>query len=397
MALMPAYCEALRREIAASHERWGRAPISTIYVGGGTPSLLPLDGMAGIIAAVHATFDLSQCIETSVEVNPGTVDRPYLDGLRSLGFDRLSIGAQSAHEEELQMLGRIHSWPDVVRALEGARGAGFENCSLDLLFGLPRQSLERWRQTLERALELEPEHLSLYGLSVEEDTPLARQIAAGDLVAPDDDRAATMYELAEETLAAVGYFHYEISSWARVHPSSEWAGSRWWPISDPLACMPEVSEGLSPYVCSHNLTYWRNEPWLGVGAGAWSWMTRAGLGGGASWSEPGSGGARWTNVDHPRDYVDGQAADAPLASRSREVEEIDRQMEMGETMMLGLRLAEGVGAERFEARFGVRMVDVFGEELSGLQKVGLLGWDGAVARLTERGRLLGNRVFERFV
>jgi oxygen-independent coproporphyrinogen-3 oxidase len=380
-ALMPAYVAAVCREIEAAGERWGRLAVPTVYFGGGTPSILPLDLLAQILRVSRSTFHVSDDAEITLEANPGTVTPAYLRGLRALSVNRLSLGAQSAHDDELDLLGRIHTWAQVVEAVKWAREAGSANLNLnlnlDLIFGLPAQTLARWRETLEAALALSPEHLSLYCLTVEEGTPLEKRIASGALPMPDDDLAAEMYELAEELLARAGFFHYEISNWARTNGE--------WRVANGESRIAK-SEEVSPFVCRHNLIYWRNEGWLGVGAGAHSW-----LGGGVlSLSK----GRRWANVRHPREYI---AALESGETSVADVEEIDRRMEMGETMMLGLRLAEGVDDARFQARFGRGLEQVFGAELVELRELGLLEWGGCVARLTARGRLLGNRVFARFV
>jgi len=394
--LMPAYGRALCCEIGAAGRFWGRPPVNTLYVGGGTPSCLSLGLLSSLLDALRAAFDLSQCVEVTVEANPGTVDAAYLSRLRALGVDRLSIGVQSARDEELAMLGRIHSWADAVGTVAAARESGFQNLSLDLLFGLPGQSVDQWEETLERTLALHPEHLSLYALTVEEGTPLASRIACEELAAPDEDQAAAMYELAEQILADAGYFHYEISNWARMEGLARAVRTSWWPEGDETEAGPQKSEEISPYVCRHNLTYWRNQPWLGVGAGAYSWVTGDLLSCPSSASGSAAGGERWANVNHPADYVAGIARTYPSSVR-RDVEEIERELEVGETMMLGLRLAEGVRAERFEARFGTTLEGAFGEELRDLCQLGLITWNGAVARLTQRGRLLGNRVFGQFI
>jgi oxygen-independent coproporphyrinogen-3 oxidase len=349
--LIPAYGDALRAELrAAPHAR-----ARTLYFGGGTPSILPLDLLAGLLHALRLTFHIPPDAEVTLEANPGTVPPAYLRGLRELGVSRLSLGAQSAHDDELRLLGRIHTWAETVEAVEAARAAGFDNLNLDFIYGLPGQTLTRWQETLEAALRLEPEHLSLYALTVEEGTPLKARIAAGELPLVDEDLVAEMYELAEEMLEEAGFLHYEISNWARHSPLA------------PLR-----------FVCRHNLTYWRNEPYLGFGAGA------------ASWWE----GRRWTNVRHPADYIARLEAGR---SPAEEVEEIPPRLEIGETMMMGLRLAEGVSDGRFHARFGQGLEEVFGEELARLQELGLLEWDGRAARLTPRGRLLGNQVFQHFL
>jgi len=385
--LAPAYVGALCREIEASGERWNALDVSTIYLGGGTPSLLPLDLLADLFEAAHNGFHISADPEITIEANPGTITPAYLRGLHDLGINRLSLGVQSTHGDELQMLGRIHTWPDTVRAVESARKGGFENISFDLMFGLPGQTEGRWEEALRTALDLYPNHLSLYGLTLEEETLLARQIADGTLPAPEEECSAAMYELAESMLAGAGFFHYEISNWAKSR--DRWQdekpfSSTWWP--DPPDVKAQSSEAISSYVCRHNLTYWRNQPWLAVGAGAHSWL----------------GGRRWVNVNHPEDYVAAWAGDDlseidNLLPACQDVEEIDKPLEMGEMMMLGLRLAEGVSNRRFESRFGRSLLEVFGCQLENLREQGLITWDGSVARLTQPGRLLGNRVFERFI
>ena len=343
--LMPDYAAALRTEIRAAP----RGELRTLYFGGGTPSILPLDLWEAIWAELRAAFSVPPQAEVTLEANPGTVTRPYLRRLRELGVNRLSLGVQSAHDDELRFLGRIHTWAEAVQGVEQARAAGFDNLSLDFIYGLPHQSLRRWEETLRAALALEVEHLSLYALTVEEGTPLAGWIAAGRVAPPDDDLAAEMYELAEGMLGGAGFEHYEISNWAKP-------GRR----------------------CRHNLVYWRSEPWLGLGAGATSWW----------------GGRRWSNVRHPAEYAARIARGEPLAV---EAEEIGERLAMGEAMMMGLRLGDGVSEAWFRRRFGRGLEEVFGSKLSLLQEQGLLVWDGRTARLTPRGRLLGNRVFGRFL
>lgn len=386
--LMPAYVEALCREIALRSRHGGRLAVSTLYLGGGTPSLLPLDLLGALFGVVRAEFDVAVDPEITIEANPETVTPSHLEGLRALGINRLSLGVQSTCDEELQMLGRRHTWDDVVKAVKSARGVGFQNISLDLMYGLPGQAVRQWEKTLRAILELRPEHLSLYGLTLEEGTPLAEQVARNMLPGLDEERAAVMYELSEEVLAEAGFFHYEISNWAKASDREQEGGPfpNWWPDSDEPDLEPPSSERISRYVCAHNLTYWRNRPWLGVGAGAHSWLE----------------GQRSVNEKEPAGYVAAwKARDrrpiTHLSTLSESVKEIDRPLEMGETMMLGLRLAEGVSNDRFESRFGEALVDVYGIELAHLHELGLLAWDGSTARLTRRGRLLGNRVFVEFI
>jgi oxygen-independent coproporphyrinogen-3 oxidase len=232
---------------------------------------------------------------------------------------------------------------------------GFGSVNLDLIYGLPWQTLSSWQATLRQAIHLQPDHLSLYCLTVEEDTPLGQRIAQGELPVPDPDLAAEMYTLAEEMLSRAGYVHYEISNWAQ--PGHE---------------------------CRHNLAYWRNQPYLGLGAGAHSYFDQK----------------RWHNVLSPAEYISRLEADwrGPFPPSVKEVEEIDEPLEMAETMMLGLRLVqEGVGLGDFRERFGRELMAVYGGEVGEMRQAGLLEVDGARVRLTARGRLLGNEVFQRFL
>lgn len=372
--LMPAYADGLAREIRQVVH--GRSPdtrlaASSLYFGGGTPSILPLELLARLLNDLHQALDVLPDAEVTLEANPGTVSPAYLHTLRRLGINRLSLGVQSAHEDELGLLGRAHSWPQAVQAVRAARQAGFDNLNLDLIYGLPGQTLVRWQQTLEAALRLEPNHLSLYALTVEDGTPLQDRIAQGHLPAPDEDLAAEMYEWAEERLAVAGFVHYEISNWA--------GRSACWPVpAGEVRAGCSRTEDLTPWAARHNLTYWRNEPYRGLGAGA------------ASWWE----GRRWTNIRHPQAYI---AALERGQTPVDEVEDIPLRTEMGETMMMGLRLAEGVSDARFRSRFGLGLTEAFGEPLARMRDLGLLEWDGQAVRLTARGRLLGNQVFQEFL
>ena len=355
---IPAYVEALGREIRAvagsSPERLG---VHTVFFGGGTPSLLNAAQFETIFESIRASFDLTADAEISLEANPGTLSFVYLQDLHSLGFNRLSLGVQSAHPDELHLLERIHDYFDVVEAVAWARRAGFDNVNLDLIFGLPEQTLERWRSTVKLVLGLKPEHLSLYALTLEHGTPFGRWAAQGLLPLPDPDAAADMYEWSEDALDAAGYGHYEISNWAL--PGRE---------------------------CLHNLQYWRNLNYLGLGAGAHGYAARV----------------RYSNVLRIKTYVDrcaaGAAARFPLSPAVVNSHRPTVREEMQETMITGLRLTrEGVSASAFRERFGVTLTEAFGTEIESLAGFGLLEWSGDRLRLTVRGRLLGNQVFVRFV
>jgi oxygen-independent coproporphyrinogen-3 oxidase len=360
-------------ELETAQKQHGQLNAPTVYFGGGTPSLLPIDLLAEILDTARYTYLVADDTEVTLEANPGTVTPEYLCNLNALGVNRLSLGVQSTHTNELAMLGRIHTWDQAVTAVKQARQAGFTNLNIDLIFGLPGQTQSQWRHSLEAVLALEPEHLSLYSLSVETNTPLAKALENQTLPQIDDDLAAEMYEAAEAILAEAGFFHYEISNWARMTSPSNL------PTNDRSA-IGKASEQISPYVCRHNLVYWRNEAWLGIGAGAHSWLNKQ----------------RWANVPDPQEYITTTLADTPVKAIAEKIT-IDQYTEMGETMMMGLRLAEGVTDTRFRRRFGIGLQDAFETELATLRERDLLNWDGSAAWLTPRGRLLGNHVFMQFL
>ncbi len=382
--LIADYVAALEREISfqvPQRETWNLEP-GTLYFGGGTPSLLSLAQVERILSTLHRTFALTADAEITLEANPGTVDLAYLQGLRALGVNRLSLGVQSFDEATLCLLGRIHTAAEAVEAYRLARAADCDNVNLDLIYGLPGQKLAHWQATLAQAVALAPDHLSLYALTLEHDVPLARRIARGELPPPDDDAAAAMYELAEETLAA-SYVHYEISNWARKVPSSKFQVSR--------SNLEHGTWNLELAACRHNLVYWRNQPYLGFGAGAHSSLPDLTPGP----SPTGRGGRRWRNVLHPAEYIACLQRGETIAE---EVQELALPAVMAETMILGLRLVqEGVRLADFQQRFGRDVREVYGAQLAEMQELGLLEADDQCVRLTPRGRLLGNEVFQRFL
>lgn len=311
-----------------------------------------------ILQAVGRGFAIEPGAEITSEANPGTVDQSRFETLRRLGVNRLSMGVQSFDDDELGFLGRIHNADEPGRAMALARQAGFANINLDLMFGLPGQRPEIWQRTLDRAIGLEPEHLSLYSLTVEPDTPLAAWVSRGQVAEPDPDLAADLYEMACETLAAAGYEHYEISNWARG---------------------PLQADGLPRFACRHNLVYWRNGPYLGFGPGAHSSLE----------------GRRWSVGRSVEDYIAGVAAGAAPIDYE---ETLSPALAMGETMMLGLRLL-GVGVSRgdFQARFGIDLAEVYADVLDQLHVQGLIEVSAERARLTQQGWLLGNQAFAAFL
>jgi oxygen-independent coproporphyrinogen-3 oxidase len=388
--LMAPYARALAREIelvgqsarAAGHT----PPVHTVFFGGGTPSLLPLDLYTGIFQALRGSFGLTRDVEITLEANPGTVDQRYLEGLLALGVNRLSFGVQSSHPHELRLLDRLHTFDDVVRAVRWARAAGFTAASrglnLDLIFAVPHQTLGMWRATVLRALDFAPEHLSLYALSLEHGTPLRAWVYRGLLPMPDPDLAADMYTWASESLAAHGYHQYEISNWAKTEDE----GGRMNNEGNSTFIL-HPSSFIPSFACRHNLQYWRNLPYLGFGAGAHGCAH----------------GWRYSNVLAPAAYINrlGDAAEArdfPFSPARLQATPQSPADAMGETMMLGLRLiGEGVRSTDFRERFGVDLGERFGRPLRHLRQLRLIEWDDDGVRLTPGGRLLGNRVFREFV
>ena len=364
--LIPSYVQALCRELELWGRLLGRPPVRTVFLGGGTPSYLPVDEIGEVLHTVHEAFDLDPDAEVTLEANPDDCTEARLEAYPALGVNRVSLGVQSLDDRLLGMLGRRHTAAQAIDAYRTVTEAGFDNVSIDLMYGLPDQTMVDWRRTLEGASEMSPPHISLYCLTLEGGTPMEGWVASGDLPRPNDDLAADMYLLAEETLARRHYRHYEISNWA-----------------------------VPGYESRHNLVYWRNEPYLGVGPGAHSYL----------------GGVRFWNLKSPRDYVrrvqelappseaDGRPIaeivdGMPMVERS---ETIDRRLEMAETLMMGLRLDTGVGVDEFVTRFGEAPAAVHGDAIDELSSVGLLDDADGRLRLTDRGRILGNEVFSRFL
>ena len=371
--LIPRYVDALRREIGLWGGLLGHPTIQTVFFGGGTPSYLPTDDPGRVLTAIRESFALADGAEVSLEANPGDLTPARLAAYRESGFNRLSIGVQSLDGRLLELLGRRHTAADALSSFRAAIDSGFDNVSIDLMYGLPHQTLEVWRQTLEGAVALDPPHLSMYCLTLEKGTPLSTWVEVGKVPEPDADLAADMYEMAQEVMEGTGYRHYEISNWA-----------------------------MSGYPSRHNLIYWRNEPFLGVGPGAHSYL--GGFEGGSG------GGSRFWNLKSPRDYVEKlQTPSSSLDGRSATLEElikavpvvesveaIDRRLEMAETLMMGLRLDTGVAFDAFSRRFGQTPAEAYPTVVAELIDVGLLEDSCDVLKLTRRGRMLGNEVFSRF-
>jgi putative oxygen-independent coproporphyrinogen III oxidase len=369
-SLMRPYAHAVVAEAALWAAVMRGRLVETVFFGGGTPSLLPLEHMATIVSGIKSSFNLAPGAEMTLEANPGTVDAAHLAGLYRLGFNRLSFGVQSFHDDELLQLERIHGRREVAEAYDWAREAGFENVNLDLIFGLAGQTIERWQENLEAAIEMAPEHLSLYALTLEEGTPLTRDVGRGRAEAPDPDLQADMYEWTCERLATTGYKQYEISNWAR--PGRE---------------------------CRHNLVYWHNGDWLGLGAGAHSHLFDE----------------RFADVANPRRYIElvgesrgpnpgnvGEAfrppvSGAPAMRQTTFCEPPDRSREMSETVILALRLREGLDLAAFACRFGVAVEEVFGPAIEETRALGLTEIVGGRLRLRDEAVLVGDEAMLRFL
>ncbi len=344
------YLTALRRELSVrARDLSASARVDTIFFGGGTPTIYPAGDLARLLGLVTDLFRVSPAAEISIEANPETLTPGKLRRLRSGGFNRLSIGAQSFDDRELAMLGRGHCAADTVRASSWARQAGFDDLSLDLIYALPGQRLADWQRTLDRALRLGPDHLSAYGLSIEEGTPLAADVAAGRLSPVSEDQHLAMREATGAACASVGMRRYEISNYA-----------------------------LAGRTCRHNMVYWRNGEYLGVGAGAVSYLD----------------GARVRNEPDPTHYTELALAGEDLASFS---ERMDPAGTLAETVMLGLRLTDGLELATLEGRFGADAVREMLARARMLIDAGLLREGRGRLRLTAAGQPLHGEVAARLI
>jgi oxygen-independent coproporphyrinogen-3 oxidase len=320
--------EALvQAELAELGRRRGElAPsVRSVFVGGGTPTSLPPAVLGRLLAALHAAAHSGEAgLEFTVEANPGTLTPAVIDVLAGCGVNRVSLGVQSMDDRELATLGRIHTAADARSAVASLRAAGFGNISLDLIYGIPGQTADSWRASLLAVLEMSPEHLSCYGLSFEAGTPLAADLSAGRVQPADDELQRKLYDIAREVAAAAGLEHYEISNFARPQRR-----------------------------CRHNLTYWHNEPYLGIGPAAASYI----------------GGVRRTNQPDAAAYIAALAAgnSPPAASES-----LNRRHQMAETLMLGLRLIDGVRRDAFAERFGQDPLDAFPQSIGRYRDAGAL-------------------------
>lgn len=341
------YIDALVREMKSWREKISDYEVDTIFIGGGTPSVLSVTDMDSLFQGISDCFTRSQKTEFTVECNPGTVDEEKLSLYRQAGVNRLSFGMQSTMDEELHQLGRIHNYKQFLGSYELARRVGFDNVNVDIMSAVPKQTLMSYETTLHRVTKLAPEHISSYSLIIEEGTPFYEWYRESPPVDEDTDRR--MYECTEEILSAAGYSRYEISNYAK--PGRE---------------------------CRHNIKYWRRFEYLGLGLGASSQM----------------GNCRFSNVRDLASYMDSVQSGEILAEEREELSSAD---EKAEFMYLGLRMMQGISEKEFEENFGENLMECYGEEINRCERQGLLECEGDRILLTKRGIDVSNRVFAEFI
>ncbi len=347
------YLRAARAEIAAAADQLGPAApkVSTVFVGGGTPTLLTTDELGSLVGEVRERFGLLDGAEVTTEANPETISPEYLDGLLEAGFTRISLGMQSVRQHVLTVLDRTHTPGQAQLAARQAKEAGFEHVSLDLIYGTPSESLDDWRASLEAVVEARPDHVSAYALIVEQGTRLAAQIKRGRVPMTDDDDLADKYLLAADLLSQAGFGWYEVSNWARGSEAQ----------------------------CRHNLAYWRGDDWWGIGPGAHSHV----------------GGVRWWNAKHPARYT-AALAEGRLPAVGREVlGDSERRVER---VLLELRLSDGLPLEVLTDSERARVSDIVADGHAVLVEGANLGERiGPRMTLTLSGRLLADGVVRRLL
>lgn len=339
--------------------------VLTVYFGGGTPTIMPVLCYRKILNAISNNFSIAEVVEISSEGNPSKLNLDYLSELNDAGINRLSIGLQSAIRKELKILGRDQNSKEVAQAVENAKNAGFSNISLDLLYGIPTQSLEAFELSVKFAVSHQPKHLSIYGLSLEPSTPLTQKIQKGLISNVDEDLAGDMYAWVIDWMPTMDFAQYEISNWT-------------------------LEENDSDFRCLHNLQYWRNLDYLGIGAGAHSHI----------------GNRRWSNVLRIQDYIRlinrKKSSSEFVHDAIAEYKQLNREDIIKETMMMGLRLTEeGINTEQFAKRFSFEIEDIYFDQIKKLTALGLLEYvisdKSKYLRLTKKGRMIGNQVFLEFI
>jgi oxygen-independent coproporphyrinogen III oxidase len=347
--LFDRYIKALGEEMRILTSEYKKPPLETIFLGGGTPSLLSAENIASLFQFCQDRFEIDKQAEISMEINPKTVDFMKMLSLKECGINRVSIGVQSFIDKELQRLGRIHNAQEAWDGVEAVRNSGISNINIDLISGIPGQSVASWRWSLQSAIALNPEHLSLYQLSIEEKTDFSTQFSIGSLVLPDEEEIAGMDEVTSDLCRSAGYNQYEISNYAK--PGFE---------------------------CRHNINYWHNEEYFGVGAGAVRYQA----------------GERIKNIEDPLIYCEKIERGESVVKDS---ESLDPEASFRESVVMGLRMVKGVSAERLLSRYGIDLQLYYGETLQKLLESSLLEFQKPYLRLTAKGRALANRVMAELV
>ena len=343
------YISALYQEITAYSQKLKKNNIKTIYLGGGTPTILSGVQIYNILEFCKDKFTIDKDAEITIEANPGTLDDEKIKLLTESGINRLSLGAQSFNDLLLKKLGRIHNTQDIIDSYYLAREKGFNNINIDIMFALPDQTTKDLQTTLEKAISLKPDHLSLYNLTIKPGTEYYKKYKRGKLKLPTEDEEFDMYNWAINFLKENNFEHYEIANFARPHKRS-----------------------------LHNLIYWQNKPYLGIGAGAYSFIK----------------GYRYMNYENPARYVkEIMSGKLPVDNG----EKLSLRKRMIETIILGLRTKDGVGYKKFKTRFGVNLNDIFSKQVNKLVNFGLLEKSDCKIKLTKKGIFLANTVFREFV
>lgn len=338
------YIAAVIKEIEMAKSMVGQAEVPTIFFGGGTPSLMPAEELARVIHAIRSQFELTKAAEITIEVNPDSVSREFLERMRAVGANRISMGMQSAVAHVLQVLDRTHKPENVGEAVNAARAAGYEHVNVDLIYGAPGETLKDWQETVNTALQLPIDHISAYALIVEQGTKLAAQVKRGDLLLPPDDETAEKYCYADERFSAAGFEWYELSNWSK--PGGE---------------------------CQHNIAYWNGSMWWGVGPGAHSYLD----------------GKRWWNVKHPAAYQQKITAEI---SPEQSHELLSAENQELEYLMLQIRMRQGIPLERLTDR---QLASA--KEFLDSGHIETSEWNGGRMVLAQQGRLIADRIVRELV
>jgi len=347
--IIPAYVNAVKKEIEKYSTATANYKIKTVFIGGGTPSYINSRYITDILSFCRSNLDFDPGAEISIEANPGTLDTEKLQDFKAAGINRISIGLQSCNDISLKKLGRIHDYGQFLESYNKSREVGFSNINVDLIFGMPWQSQKEWEETLEEVIRLHPEHISCYSLNIEEDTVFGDMLKKGTLIPLEDEKDRQMYHYAVQKLKENGYNHYEISNFAR--------------------------EG---YECRHNLVYWKTEMYIGIGAGSHSYFS----------------GKRYNNICNVEDYINRLSTNRDVVEN---IEDIGREESISEYIILGLRLTKGISFREFKSRFGEDLYVLFKNKIDSLVNRGLLIIENEGIKLTPSGLDLANQVFVEFI